>query len=210
MTLSPIHLIDGYIIKNGSYAPEIVAEIKQALRGGGDFIDVGANIGYMSLVASRISPTGTVYAFEPSPREFSSLLENIRLSGAMNITAFPLALGATSKTDTLYLQGPENPGMNTRHGSGTPTSIRIEKFSDVVPAAMLERIRCIKIDVEGDELNVLLGMETEMSRLNATFLVEVSWPERAEQIYAFFERHGFFPKIGLHRKPLDEVFTRRA
>lgn len=211
MTLSPIHLIDGYIIRHGSYAPELVAEIKHALRNGGDFVDVGANIGYLSLVASRMSPSGTVYAFEPSPRELSSLIENIRLSGAMNVIPFPFALGTSARTDTLYLQGAENPGMNTRHGSsGTPTTIRIEKFSDVLTTAMMDRIRCIKIDVEGDELNVLLGMESEMHRLNATFIVEVSWPKSAEQIYAFFDRHGFAPKIGIDKKPLDDVFTRKA
>ena len=87
---------------------------------------------------------------------------------------------------------------------------RIERFADVVPAQMLSRIRCIKIDVEGDELEVLKGIEPVIDHLRATFIVEVSWPGSALDIYAFFARHGFSAKIGLERKPLDEIFSRRS
>lgn len=208
MALSPIHLIDGYIIRSGAYAPELVAEIKQALAGGGDMVDVGANIGYMTLVAARATRDGMVFAFEPSPREFDMLLQNLRLAGARNVVPFPVGLGASASNATLYLQGEGNPSANTRHATGIPTSIRIERFADVIPPAALSRIRCVKIDVEGDELNVLEGLAPIIDQLRATFVVEVSWPGSAADIYAFFDRHGFSPKFGPESRALDEIFTR--
>jgi FkbM family methyltransferase len=208
MALSPIHLIDGYIIRTGSYAPELVAEIKRALAGGGDMVDVGANIGYLTLVAARATRDGLVYAFEPSPREFDMLLQNLRLAGARNVVPFPIGLGASASVATLYLQGEGNPSANTRHAAGIPTSIRIERFADVIPGAALPRIRCVKIDVEGDELSVLEGLAPVIDQLQATFVVEVSWPGSAAGIYAFFERHGFSPKFGPESRSLDEIFTR--
>lgn len=208
MALCPIHLIDGYIIRQGAYAPELVAEIKQALAGGGDMVDIGANIGYLTLVAARATRNGLVYSFEPSPREFDMLLHNLRLAGARNVVPFPLGLGASATIATLYLQGEGNPSANTRHGAGIPVPIRIERFADVIPAAALSRIRCVKIDVEGDELNVLEGLAPVIDQLRATFVVEVSWPGSAAKIYTFFERHGFSPKFGLESHSLDEVFKR--
>ena len=207
MALSPIHLIDGYIIRTGAYAPELVAEIKLALAAGGDMVDIGANIGYMTLVAARATPEGTVYAFEPSPREFDMLLQNLRLAGSRNVVPFPIGLGASASRSTLYLQGEGNPSANSRHAAGAPTSIRIERFADVIPSSALSRIRCVKIDVEGDELNVLEGLAPVIDQLRATFVVEVSWPGSAANIYAFFKRHGFSPKFGLESQSLDEIFT---
>ena len=78
----------------GVWEPEMTAYVEATLRPGGVFIDVGANIGYYSMLASRlVGPSGSVVAIEPSPTNFSELKRNIALNHALNIRAIDMAVG---------------------------------------------------------------------------------------------------------------------
>jgi hypothetical protein len=87
-------------------------------------------------------------------------------------------------------------------------------LDDVVPEAMLDHVRLVKIDVEGAELDVLLGMGRFMPRLSrSTFVVEITQTylaqlgASAKEVYEFFDRHGFRPDGEPNRLPqYDEVF----
>ena len=218
--LSPRHLIDGFIIRQGGFHPELVRFIEAAMSGGGGFIDVGANIGFLSLIAARAGgPSTHVYAFEPSAREYGVLLAHIALNELMNVTAFPYGIGARDEASLLYLSGLDNPGMNSRHPSsntGEGISIKLAPVDALLPAEALRDVRCVKIDVEGDECAVLDGFERVMPALaHASFIVEIAEGHlaragrSADDVYGFFARHGFRPCRRARPAALDfdEVFV---
>src|SRR5262245_25225023 len=74
-------LISGVISATGQWEPAITQYVRTRLRAGDTFIDVGANIGYFTLLASRlVGPTGHVYAIEASPSIYQRLTRNVGLN----------------------------------------------------------------------------------------------------------------------------------
>ena len=74
------------LLVNGTYEPELLKEIKTSLNIGSNFIDGGANIGFFSLVASKIvGPSGVIISFEPTPLTSSYLKKNIKINNINNI-----------------------------------------------------------------------------------------------------------------------------
>lgn len=125
------------------------------------FIDVGANIGTWSLMASNIvGDEGMVLSFEPHPKTFSFLLGNIRLNKSKNIHAHNLGLsdqvGAFFLTDgvddTNHLTDDINGGIK----------IELRRLDDFTED--ISKIKLLKIDVEGFEWFVLKGAEQTISK----------------------------------------------
>lgn len=203
----------------------LAAEIAR-LREGALFIDIGANIGYYSLLAARqIGPAGLVLSFEPSPREFSRLLRNIALNGSDNIVTFSLALGAHPGVLDLHV-APTHTGLNTLHVSDSTAHafreaqrqrVPVMRFDDLVPPLLGERqVSLLKIDVEGAEMSVLLGMETSLRNglferivleVTAEFLEKFGHSKAG--LYAFLEECGYEPRFRSEAWQYDEVFERR-
>ena len=225
LLLSPVSLIDKKLITGEGHDENVIATIREALQNGGNFIDVGANIGYMSLVAAKqIENRGFVYSFEPSPREFSRLLDNIVLNKLDNIFPIAKGIGKEYQLDSLYLCNMGNHGMNSRHLEHVGSQKVEVEFASVksqVPEIELRKVRCVKIDVEGDEYSVLEGFADVMELLQqCVFIVEItkSYLDKAgkkpEDIYSFFKYYSFLPTLSSGSKPLyesseqyDEIFS---
>ena len=132
------------------------------------FIDIGAHVGYYTLLAAKlVGPTGKVYAFEPAPGDHDTLLKNIELNDYMNITATNMALSDQNSTATIYFSGLDT-GRHSLYQHGLP-----EQGSAVVETTTLDNylesqgqpnIDLIKIDVEGAEVSVLDGMSQLLLR----------------------------------------------
>ncbi|MFH1790424.1 MAG: FkbM family methyltransferase [Candidatus Omnitrophota bacterium] len=209
LMLSGASIAGELLIRGKPYQPEVVSSITEALAGGGNFIDIGANIGYMSLNAAlfmrnRKNP-GMVYAFEPSAREYGCLLNNIRINGFENIKAFNKGIGPAKTTAPFYVANIGHPGANSKYRLN-PRDYRCAT-AEFAPLAAemtdkeIAAARCVKIDVEGDEVEVLSGIDGVMRLLrDAVFIVEINDTmlgkagRRAEEIYDFFYRHSFVPK----------------
>ena len=166
---------DDYIgsgIQNSKvHEPHVTNVIRRTLSQGDTFLDVGANIGYFSMLASSlVGKTGKVIAFEPNPQNqqliFSSILEN---SG--NIKLFPYAVSNTAAVLRFI-----NVGSN---GGVVSKSSKKQDFSFYVQSVILDellkdekRIDLIKIDVEAHEPYALKGMENLLSRLKPNIITE--------------------------------------
>lgn len=141
---------------------------------GGTFIDIGAAYGNHSLFFAACCGAARVYAFEPVPALFSHLCENIAASGFTTIHARQLALGARSGEVGLIPSGaaPERGGkLMTRideRGSGVP----LARLDDLLRDEGLTEIRCIKIDVEGYSLPVLIGAREIIQRFRPAIFCE--------------------------------------
>lgn len=92
------------LVGGGLWDPSETAWLSWRLRPGMTFVDVGAHVGYFSVMASRrVGAAGRVLAFEPEPGNFALLEENLRRNGCTNATAHAAAVGARGGTVELHL-----------------------------------------------------------------------------------------------------------
>lgn len=128
-------------------------------RPGDSVVDVGANIGEVAIVFSqRVGDSGHVFAFEPHPRVFQSLLGNLALNGCGNVTARAMALGRA--IGTVRMSDDKRDDMNRVTQSGV-----IEIPCSTLDAELPEQaVAFLKVDVEGSELAVLQGARSLLAR----------------------------------------------
>lgn len=138
------------------------AIVLQLLRGAADFVDVGANIGWYTLVAGHaLGGRGHVHSFEPDPAHIAKLRANVTLNRLDNVTINDCALSDRAGTATLYLNE-VNRGDNSLlpHETRTRSAIvKLERLDDY-DGLNRERPLIIKIDVQGSEIDVLAGART--------------------------------------------------
>jgi len=145
------------------------------------FVDIGAHIGKYTIPLGRVLKKGLVIALEPHPLNFYFLQKNVELNELSNVMMFnvaafsrdgllPLYIGRHSSTHSLIRQFAE---------SSASILVRAEKLDTLIHNLSLSRnlevsrIRFIKIDVEGAELEVLKGMQRILSEICPCLIVEV-------------------------------------
>lgn len=143
----------------GTYEKGTLDIIGKILKKGDVFVDVGANIGLMSIYASfKVGEEGRVIAFEPNPNTNDLLIENIHLNNIQNIKVEDLALSSETKNSKIYDRWDVNRGGASLIEPSNPTQsydIQETTFSEYFNPDL--EINLIKIDVEGFELEVLKG-----------------------------------------------------
>lgn len=149
------------IREEGIWEPYETSLLLSVLRPGDVFVDVGANIGYFSLLAaSVVGEAGTVFAFEPDPENFSLLQRNAALNGQQaRIVAVQAALAADAGVGHLYLSE-DNLGDHQIYAAGDGRSslpITLVNGSDYLGGS-LSRIDLLKIDTQGSEYQVVAGL----------------------------------------------------
>ncbi|UNS98395.1 FkbM family methyltransferase [Streptomyces tubbatahanensis] len=181
-------LIQRYLYLFGVWEPHMTRWLTRRLRPGDGFVDVGANIGYFSVLASRlVGRTGAVTALEASPQFHRQALRNLRLNHCTNVRAVNAAVAAERQTLRFTLASSRNLGANSAVPWDGPAASSFE--ADAEPLARLlrsdeiERARVIKIDVEGGEGAAVRGLEPVLGRLrpDAEIAVEVA-PARMAQL----------------------------
>jgi FkbM family methyltransferase len=169
----PPDLIQMYILLFQRWEPDLTALIRERLRQGSFFIDVGANIGYFTLLASAcVGEDGRVVAIDALPSNFSELKHNLALnSGTGNVRALNRAVSDAPGTLEVYAGPAHNVGLATtapgqRHDLRREASIEAAPLSDLLFADEISRARVLKIDVEGAEAGVIAGMERFLAHCN--------------------------------------------
>jgi FkbM family methyltransferase len=148
------------IFFEGYYERRLVDWLKETLRPTDVFWDVGANIGAITLVASRLCRR--VVAFEPDPRSIRLLEWHLHENGVMNAQVMRVALGDVAGPAVLHQAPAANTGMTSlvpnAEGATGPTIVTSVMRADDVLAGRPELVPdVIKIDVEGAEALVLRG-----------------------------------------------------
>jgi FkbM family methyltransferase len=152
---------------SGVWEPNVTAAFRRRLALDDVCVDVGAHVGYFTLLASKlVGDTGHVYAFEPSPSNYEGLRRNLERNAVTNVTAFPLAAGGRAGQAVLH----EGPGTNSGRATLRPVrpdlsaieepgvAVDVQPVASCIPEEDLRRIRVIKVDVEGSELEALQGL----------------------------------------------------
>ena len=139
-------------------------------------LDVGANIGLYSLIAAGRCPKGRVLAFEPEPRNAEILTDMARRNGFTHLTLIAAGAGACAGSARLFLD-PDNKGKHSLVVDGVgqrETVIPLVSVDEAVAQQGVSRIDAVKIDVEGWEAQVLLGMATVLARDHPALLFELA------------------------------------
>ncbi len=204
--------------ETGTYEKGVLGFMEDFLNPGDVFVDIGANIGLMSIFAAKcVGENGHVHAFEALPKTELILHENSEINDCKNMTIHGFALGAEKGIATIY----ENIQINRGGASlvvddgSEGTQISVEALDDIYAAEA--PISMVKIDVEGYEPYVLAGAKKTLSRCRPIVIIEVSSAvssssiDALNQIRALGEYRFYRLKGTKERKsPLVEIFGDNA
>ena len=175
----------------GDYESEgpIKAIIESNLGRGDVFLDVGANVGFFSLTASRrVGPGGAVHAFEPVPRLARLLRRTVDINSLTNLTVVEAAVGASSGETTMavmkdsayshVLEGAEAAASD--HGDLQVVPVRTVSLDEYVAEKVNGRPTVMKMDIEGAEVAALNGARYLLSAPNGPAVIcEIGEPHLA-------------------------------
>jgi FkbM family methyltransferase len=198
-------ILQQYLYYFGLWEPSVTRCVANRLQPGDVFVDVGANIGYYSLLAAHcVGKDGRVVAVEPAPPLFSALEESVLRNGAQNIRCVRAAASGRAGR-VMLVAGPEDNTGLTRiaadHGENTAEAVEARPLDQILEHDELERVRLVKIDVEGAEGAVVAGMSAllEAPLPDLEILVELHpdllarHGDSIEQIMEQFRSTGFWP-----------------
>ena len=165
--------------REGAYEPHVAREILRLLRPGAVFVDVGASIGYFTILAGRaVGHEGQVIACEPGPQNQSVLLLNTVVNGLDNVRFVPYAVSDTAAVLLYHHLGGGNGAISAFDGTpeslGTSELVQARSLDDILKGE--PRVDVVKIDVEGAEGRVLAGATETLSRHAPALLFEFSPP----------------------------------
>jgi FkbM family methyltransferase len=140
---------------------------KEALKPGMNVLDVGAHIGYYTLLAAKaVSPTGRVFSFEPEPRNNALLTKNVATNNLKNVMIIGVAASDAAGTHDFYLEK-FNKGHHS-FGKGSSTAEKITVQTDTIDTVLKRAgdpvIDIMKIDIEGAEPIAFRGMQQTIAR----------------------------------------------
>lgn len=182
----------------------------------GDCIfDIGANIGLFALFINQFQRGLNIFAFEPIKPIFEVLTHNIRLHNLENVSLFNYGIGSENAIERIFTYFPNLPGNSTEKPAekllqkaimterigqeqtaffyqSTPIAGEVRTLSCVIKDLSIEKIDLLKIDVEGDELIVLQGIDPEHWSKVKQVVAEVhDVNDRLQQFRSILQAHGF-------------------
>ncbi|HVA45523.1 MAG TPA: FkbM family methyltransferase [Pirellulales bacterium] len=163
MSSRPCEFIESRILFFGAWEPRITSLFQEIIKPGDVVLDVGANVGYFTLLASAcVGRQGRVYAVEPSDSIRRRLLHNLELNGTDNVTVLPCAAWDCCGEATFSL-ATHNGGasslrpLESQYGA-VEEHVKLARLDGLIPAEDASRVRLIKLDIEGAELHALRGL----------------------------------------------------
>jgi FkbM family methyltransferase len=157
------------LYKHGAYEAGTIEFLQRSLKlqPGDIVLDVGANIGWFAVFFDRIAPEGVeILAFEPDPLNFELLSHNLRVNGCRKVTAVQRAVSDARRTSKLYLYPDKNRGRHTLVPSEGREVLEVETITlDEFLGDRADRVRFMKMDIEGHEYAALAGGRRVLARI---------------------------------------------
>jgi FkbM family methyltransferase len=164
-----------------SYERRELKFIRATLDHGDVFIDIGANVGLLSLCAAQsVGTTGQVLAIEPDPVNVQRFDRNLELNPGANVKIVPVAVGASHGIVRLGMPTSEaamkNSGARSRSSSENQIEVEQVTIDEAVARALptTTSVQLVKLDVEGMELDVLRGGPTLFDGAANCVMLEVN------------------------------------
>jgi len=164
----------------GTFKPDLQNFLSSFVKEGSVFYDVGANVGFFSLLAARLAgPEGKVISFEPLPDNLVRLRENIERNEFHNVQILPLALGGAN--EERIFQVSERPTWGKLKGVGSESpdkymsdiKVLVRRLDDLLSESTIQPPDFVKIDVEGAEVEVVEGARETLLRHGPMLMIEL-------------------------------------
>jgi len=173
----------------GTYERQTQRLFVEHVKPGAVVFDVGANVGFLTLLASRLAgDAGRVFAFEPLPRNLAILREHVRLNRATNSTVLPLAVAASTGS-ARFLIG-ENPSQGNL-GSTGEIEVAMDSLDHLVESGNVPRPDFIKMDIEGGEDDALAGAREVLRTPGLIVVLSTHGYKHHEHCWSLLAEAGF-------------------
>jgi len=171
------HAHAGLIVR-GTLEPPVQEALRRVLAPGAVFYDVGANIGFFTILGARlVGPAGRVVAFEPVPACARAVARNIELNDFAHAAVREEAVGARSGVARLLVVGEaswSHLASTGRHADvREEIDVRVVSIDELVAAGEIGPPDVLKIDTEGAELQAIDGMRTTIERHRPAIVCEL-------------------------------------
>ena len=169
--------VENALLLNYKYDNETFEFVKEKVKDGDVCVDIGANVGFFTVhLANIVGTKGKVYAFEPSPIHSKKLKTNIELNGFKNVILSTKAIGKNKGQISHFssvTSGSLNPKLVINPSEAIETLVEISPLYSEINESDINKIKIIKIDVDGSEMDVLKGADSILSKTNAYLIIEI-------------------------------------
>lgn len=187
------------IMSTGQWEGLLSRTILACLQPGDVAIDIGANMGYDTMLMSKaVGADGIVMAFEPDRINLAALLENIKFLEHDNVIVQSIAVSDEAGVVRISLADAANRGTSNLRpdGIGPSQPVLVTRLERLLGEMTDERIRLVKMDIEGFEYKAIRGMGALLERIDyltaeisPLFLAQCG--SSAQEIFDTMHAHGF-------------------
>jgi FkbM family methyltransferase len=184
-------------LQGGGREDDTTAVLRSLLHPGAVFVDVGANVGYFTLLAAKLG--ADVIAYEPTPSVFRRLAENVELNSLHAKLVNAAAMDRAGRFP-LYLSE-DDPEANSLFGSGGSVTVSAVRLDDDLASRGISRVDVLKIDAEGAEPLVLDGARKLLDLQSPALIMELN-PFALEvagytpsDVYSRLQAHGYSVRV---------------
>ena len=206
-------LLSSLRMRVGDYEKEF-SYFMEMLPANGAILDIGANIGIMTVALARKCPQAVIYSFEPIPANIQALERVIRFYNLKNVQVFPFALGEKNSQVKMIMPREKKSKMQglshvvmpgEMEQEGEVFSIPMQEMDNIKELNNSERITAIKVDVENFELFVLKGGVTLLKKHHPLIYCELWDNDRRSQCITFLSNLGY--RVMIYREGSLVDFT---
>ncbi len=197
---------------DGQYEPDTLALIKSWMKEGGNFIDVGANVGAICMpMASYLREHGSVLAIEGSPMIGAYLKESQKINTYSNLTVENVLCGEAEGEVDFYQAPDSHFGMGSRgqQFDQTPIPLKMECLDELAKAH--RPVKAIKVDVEGFEYQVFAGAKKILAEDKPKIVFEFcDWADQRNTDVAIGDAQRLLMGMGYKIWLMDAYLNKQA
>ena len=192
-----------------THEPLTTKLLSKELKKGMICLDVGSNIGYYTLLESKIvGADGKVIAIEPSPQNFQHLKKNLEIQNAKNVDAYNFAASDKNGEVNFLVYRESNGSFTIPDGEETDIPGDIIKVTAKTMDSFLEELNInhvdfVRMDVEGYESHIIQGMINIIKKSKPMFQIEVHasilGKEGTKKFFKEFQKYGYEAKYYIPR-----------
>lgn len=189
----------------GSYEYDKQQLFRHHVRPGDVVYDLGANVGFYSLLASVLTgPSGSVFSFEPAPGNLEYLRRHLELNRVNNCVVFDCAVSRSAGSAYFEVRNARAESRLAASSNASTCEVKVVSLDELVSAHTIAPPNLIKCDIEGGEYDALLGASGIIKQHRPIIFLATHSPEVHERCCSLLLSHGYNLQ-SLNDRPLEQT-----